>query len=443
MTHHLLLTAWAFPPARTSGVYRAAAIANAFAEGGWDVTVLCGPAALFRANGVVDESLLETLHPRVRTVEVPLEHFELSSDIAQWSWLRARQPEIWTKLRLRRDKKLFPESWYGSWAPALRRAAEHVHRTAPVTLALGTAAPSVDFVPGEYLHERFGVPYVLDYRDAWTFNVFTGGPAPLLTPEIADRERALVGGAHRIWFVNDVIRDWHAAAYPDAAERMRVVRNGFDLPAGITQAHELGAPFRDVASGPLTFGYVGTMSFGSFPFTTVIDGWRAALPDLPEGSRIVLRGHLGRTGEGSPQMLALLEEARSIGIVYEGPVRRDAVWDLYRSFDVLLLALASGPGVTSGKVYEYSATGLPIVSVHAPENPVGEVLGDFPHWTPSSALDADAVARAFVDAARDARTLDERARADAIAFGARWERTRQLKPAVAETTAWAEGEAKP
>ena len=36
----LLYVAWGFPPCRGSGVYRALATANAFAAGGWDVTVL-------------------------------------------------------------------------------------------------------------------------------------------------------------------------------------------------------------------------------------------------------------------------------------------------------------------------------------------------------------------------------------------------------------------
>ena len=431
MSGHLLLTSWAFPPARTSGVYRAVGLANAFAAAGWRVTVLCGPAALFRENLVVDESLVATVDPGVRVVEVPLEHHELSNDIRQWSRLRARQPELWAKLRLRKDAAEFPEVWFGSWAPALRAAAERVHSAHPVTLSLGTAAPYVDFVPGAHLRQRFGVPYVLDYRDAWTFMTFTGDDPPTLTDAARAEEQRLVADALQVWFVNDPIRSWHAERYPAAVDRMRAVRNGFDAP-GSDSAAAVGVPWRPAAGRGLTFGYIGTINFGAFPLEAVVDGFAAARPELPPGSRVVLRGHLGRTGEGSPELLAALDSARSTGVVYEGPVARADVWSVYRDFDALVLALPSGPGVTSGKVYEYAATGLPIVSIHSPETPVGEVLSASEHWHPAASLEASQVADAFVDAAADVLSGTPSSRDAAIAAGSRWDRSRLLHHAVVD-----------
>ncbi|MBY6060665.1 glycosyltransferase [Microbacterium esteraromaticum] len=432
MSRHLLLTAWAFPPARTSGVYRAAGIADAFVRAGWHVTVLTGPASLFRANEVADETLLETVDPRIEIVEVPLEHHELSTDITTWSRTRARQPELWTRRRLQRDRHEFPEAWYGSWAPALREAADAVHQSRPVDLALGTAAPYVDFVPGEHLRAQHGVPYILDYRDAWTFLTFTGTPPAGLTDAVRDRERALMSEAFQVWFVNDPIRGWHAGQYPDSAAKMRTVRNGFDLPAQATDAAAFGVPLRDVADGPLTFGYIGTINFGAFPLDEVVEAWRIARMQLPEGSRLVLRGHLGRTGEGSPQLMAALAEAEPLGIVYEGPVSRSRLTEVYRQFDALLLALPSGPGVTSGKVYEYAATGLPIVSVHTPETPVAEVLGDTDHWHAPRSLEPEAIAESLIDAARQVQLSTVGVRQRAIAAGLRWERLGILATAVAD-----------
>ncbi|UNK69726.1 glycosyltransferase [Microbacterium sp. H1-D42] len=435
MSRHLLLTAWAFPPARTSGVYRAAGIANAFVRAGWHVTVLTGPAALFRANEVSDETLLETIDPRIDIIEVPLEHHELSTDITEWSRTRARQPEFWTRRRLRRDQREFPEAWYGSWAPPLRRTAEAVHSARPVDLALGTAAPYVDFVPGEHLHAKHGVPYILDYRDAWTFLTFTGKPPAGLTDAVRRRERGLMRSAFQVWFVNDPIRVWHAGEYPGSASVMRTVRNGFDLPAHASGPEALGVPHRDCSSGPLTFGYIGTINFGAFPLDEVVEAWRTARLLMPPGTRLVLRGHLGRTGVGSPQLMAALAEAEPLGIVYEGPVKRSRLAEAYQQFDALLLALPSGPGVTSGKVYEYAATGLPIVSVHTPETPVGEVLDDTDHWHAPRSLDTADIADALLAAARQVQSTTVEDRRRTISSGGRWERTRILAAAVADVEA--------
>lgn len=431
---HLLLTAWAFPPARTSGVYRAAGIANAFAAAGWDVTVLCGPASLFRSNGIADESLLETLDDRIRVVEVPLEHHELSTDISGWSWLRARHPELWTKRRLMQDRRGFPEDWFGSWAAPLRAAASEVHSRRPVTLALGTAAPSVDFVPGEHLHARHGVPYILDYRDAWTFSTFTGNPPASLSDDVRRREQKLMDSAYRAWFVNDPIRHWHADLYPARASMMRTVRNGFDLPAGVDDPTSLGVAHRESTESGVVFGYIGTINFGAFPLEAVVEGWRRARPRLPAESRLVLRGHLGRTGVGSPKLMAALAEAATIGIDYDGPVARNRVWDAYRDYDALLLALPSGPGVTSGKVYEYAATGLPVVSVHTDDTPTGEVLEGGGNWIPTSSLHPDNVAEAFIEAAARAQSQTSEERIAAIEWGAQWERGAQLSAAVRDLT---------
>lgn len=439
MRRHLLLTAWAFPPARTSGVYRAAGIADAFIRAGWDVTVLAGPAALFRANGVADETLLETVDPRVNVMEVPLEHHELSTDVTQWSRARARQPELWARRRLKRDQRAFPEPWYGSWAPALRRAADAVHSAHPVDLAIGTAAPYVDFIPGEHLHDRYGTPYILDYRDAWTFRTFTGEPPADLPNAVRDREHSLVRDAMQVWFVNDPIRQWHADQYPEFAAIMRTVRNGFDLPKGVVSSKELGVERRDSRGEPMTFGYIGTINFGAFPLEEVIEAWKLARPRMPEQTRLVLRGHLGRTGEGSPQLMSLLAAARASGIVYEGPVPRSDVFDTYREFDALLLALPSGPGVTSGKVYEYAATGLPIVSVHTPETPVSEVLGDTHHWHATASLAAEDIADALLRAAAQVAELTAEDRERAISAGGRWERSRILATAVADIEAELDG----
>lgn len=443
MRGHLLLTAWAFPPARTSGVYRAAGIAEAFVRAGWHVTVLCGPAALFRASGVADDTLLETVDPRIDVVEVPLEHHELSADVSAWSWMRARHPEMWAKRRLRRDHREFPEPWYGSWAPALRRAAEAVHAARPVDLALGTAAPYVDFVPGEHLHAAHGVPYILDYRDAWTFLTFTGEPPPSLTDAVRARERTLTRNALQIWFVNDPIRRWHADQYPESSARMRTVRNGYDIPAAGRGAEAFAVARRDRSSGPLTFGYIGTINYGAFPFDAVIEGWSSAHGRLPEGSRLVLRGHLGRTGEASPELRATLAGAEPLGVFYEGPVSRNALPDAYKQFDALLLALPSGPGVTSGKVYEYAATGLPIVSVHTPDTPVSEVLGDTDHWHAPGSLSAADVADALLAAARQVQTCTDADRDRAVAAGTRWERMSILAAAIQDVEAELNGGARP
>ncbi|WP_400994012.1 glycosyltransferase [Agromyces sp. GXQ0307] len=430
MSRHLLLTAWAFAPARTSGVYRAIGIANAFASAGWDVTVLTAPEKVFADEGIVDQSLSDLVADGVRILPVPFSSGVYSSDVAEWSWARARHPELWAGARSLR----FPETGFGDWRRALSEAAAAVHRNRRVDLSLGTASPSVDFIPGWQLKRRHGVPYVMDYRDAWTIDVFSGRPNPRASPRALKWERTFLRDADQVWFVNEPIRDWHREKYPAFADRMKVVPNGFDIVGGVTPA----VPFRPIETDrPLTFGYVGTINSGQFPTEALLAGWlraRERSRDIAE-ARIVLRGHLGRTGVADAALAAFLERAADHGIAYDGPVAKSDVAAAFSEFDGLVLALASGPGVTSGKVFEFAGTGLPVVSVHDPESAASTVMAGSPVWSPARSMSPDDVADAFIAGAAMIRAQTPRSRADAIRWGAGWERMRQLQQPVRELTA--------
>lgn len=431
MKRHVLLTAWAFPPARTSGVHRAVGIANAFADRGWDVTVLTTPVAVFAANGIVDPSLEGLVDRRVRVERVPFSSYHYDTDITDWSWWRARHPELWNGSRLSRERRVFPEPGFGLWKAALERAALTIHAEHPVDVAIGTANPHVDFVPGAVLGDR-GVFSVMDYRDAWTVDVFTGEDRATATDRERAVERRLLSRADLIWFVNEPIRAWHAARHPHAAPRMRVVPNGFDVVDGLTPA----VPWR-TPSTPLTFGYVGTINHGQFPAEALFAGWRLARqrdPLLSE-SRLILRGHLGRTGIAGEELSRLLDDAASDGVGYGGPVAKADLSGVYAGFDALVLALASGPGVTSGKVFEFAATGLPVLSVHDPDSAATAIMRDSPVWTPVGSVTPDAVAEGLSATARRVRAQTGDIRAQAIEWGARWERGRQLAAGVDEIDA--------
>ena len=54
------------------------------------------------------------------------------------------------------------------------RLVDAVHGRSPVDLVVATANPNVDFAAARHLSRTAGVPYVLDYRDAWLLDVFDG-----------------------------------------------------------------------------------------------------------------------------------------------------------------------------------------------------------------------------------------------------------------------------
>ena len=425
---HLLYTAWSFPPSRAGGVYRALATVNAFVQSGWDVTVLTVPQAVFEETTGIDPTLEAKVAAAVEVVRVDPDIPSLRSDLATWGRIRARYLEVWRGADRLRDLRGFPEPAYGRWAPRLKRATERIHAEHPVDLAIGTANPNVDFVPGRHLHERFGVPYVMDYRDAWTLDVFTGRPSHSWVPGAERTERSLIAAAEEVWFVNEPIRRWHQAKYAADATKMHVVANGFDQ-----YDVPLAVPVRPSRKTAPVFGYIGTLS-DQVPIRPLLDGWRLALASgrLTADARLVLHGYLGHFGDGAAAT-ALREAPDSVE--FRGPVGKTTIGETYSGFDVLVLALGTGKYVTSGKVYEYAATGIPIVSVHDPRNAATDVVRDAPGWQAAASLRPDDIAAALARSAAVAAAQTPQDREVAQRWGAQFAREAQLAPRIAALTA--------
>lgn len=424
---HLLYVAWGFPPCRGSGVYRAWATANAFASAGWDVTVLTAPRETFTLYTGTDPSLERSVDPSVEIIRVPFHGARFDDDLRSWSRTRAAAPELWNVINARKEWRSFPERSYGGWRSGLEEAALAVHARHPVDLVLGSANPHVDFIPGWVLHRKHGVPYVMDYRDAWQLDVFTGERLFAEDSPVARWERRLIENALAVWFVNDPIRQWHADLYPHAADRFQVVANGYDQPPEVSPA-EKGASREDDG---IVFGYIGTIS-SAVPIDRLIEGWRIARSESPilSRSRIELWGHLNHVGGPDEALARQLEDAADEGISYRGPVMKQEIGRAYSRFDALLLVLGTGRYVTSGKVYEYAATGLPIVSVHDRGNAASDVLRESPFWFPSGDLTPTAIASALVEGAHAARTQLPEDRDRARVWAEQFQRAQQLDPQI-------------
>lgn len=422
---HVLYVAWGFPPSRGGGVYRALATVNAFAAEGFDVTVLTADRETFEKYTGVDPSLETQVADGVNVVRVPFAWPTMDPDLRNWSALRMWGAPIWRRLRKAADQRPFPEIGYGPWREPLERAALQIHADHPVDLTVASANPNVDFCAAAVLNAEHGVPFVMDYRDAWMLDVFDGG---LLHPEggRVDRiERSLLAGASEVWFVNNPIREWHALRHPHVAPRMHVVANGYDPDFA-------PLPRLTPSRGPLTFGYIGTAS-PKVPMQEFTEAWRLAStsghPDM-EGARAQLWGYLGFYTAPSPGLFKHVQECEPYGVTYEGPVPKAKVRETYDTFDVLLLILGAGLYVTSGKVFEYAASALPIVSVHDPRNAATDILMEYPLWFGVTDLEPETIASALTAAAHAAHTADEDVRRACADFARRYARDLQMGPRV-------------
>jgi hypothetical protein len=104
---------------------------------------------------------------------------------------------------------------------------------------------------------------------------------------------------------------------------------------------------------------------------------------------------------------------------------------VYEGFDAVLLIISRSQYVTSGKVFEYAASGLPVLSLHHPETAATTILDGHPRWYPVADLSRESIASTFIEAAEGAATMtidDYRANRE---WASHLARNEQLKPRIA------------
>lgn len=407
-------------------MYRALATANAFVQAGWAVTVLAPRRETFAQLTDVDPLTEQAIDERVSVRRVAFDLSRGETDLSRWSRWRMESPLAWSGVKLLEESIGFPEARYGGWRKYLLPAARAIHADQPVDLVIGTANPNVDFTPGWDLNRRFGIPYVMDYRDTWHLDMYTGQRTSPTWSRSSRWERRLLTRAAEVWFVNEPIRHWHENAYPSIIGKSHVVSNGFD--EGFLEG--LSTKTRG-ADNPLSIGYLGTI-YGPMPLEQTFEGWKLARQrsNLLSRSTLDIHGRLGHYATPDLSVKEVLDRYRSVGVRYHGKVSKTDVSRTYSQFDGLALMLGRSPFITSGKVFEYVATGLPIAALHHPDTASTAVLEKYPLAVAARDDTAESFARAFIELAELIQRTTQDDRMGARSAAQRWERRQQLAPRI-------------
>lgn len=422
---HVLYVAWGFPPHRGPGTYRALATVNELAARGHRVTVLTADLDTFHLVTGGDDSLLARVDPRVDVVRVPFPLVLQDPVLSRWSTARVTDPRRWRQSTVERLSSMIPDPAYAAWLSPALAAAVRVQEATPVDVTIATGNPYVDFAVAWDLFRNDGVPFVLDERDSWLHDVYTGEPQPE-----ADAVRQWLAQATadalQLWYVNPPIAAAYAAEFPDARSKIRVVENGWDPAFLPVRADGTGAR---ASAGVVSF--IGTVS-PQLPLRTLAEGWRLARRRGAVGadSRFQIVGQLGHSGVGTEDQKSVGEEFRADGLELVGRVPKARIHEVYADSDVLVFAKEGGGLVTSGKIYEYVATGLPIAAMIEGEHDARRVLDGYPRWHDAGAIDPEAFAAALEAAVRDATSGGDASFAAARQHGEAFRRDVVLRTAL-------------
>ena len=243
----VLMVAYAFPPEGSAGAYRPLRFLRHLTQLGWRASVISVDADQYERY---DQELLSLIPPGTEI-------------------LRVRSSDLWEKIQARRARRVQEIVKRSSHAAARLDAAHRapvrsllrgavrileawcyhadaamcwIRPAVKATLKLckqerpsviwATAGPVASLVVAARASRRTGVPYVLDFRDAWTitFNEFEARRPAWARLLDRRRMRRLLEGARSVVFLYDTMAECYRKTYPGALDpsKIHIIPNGYE-----------------------------------------------------------------------------------------------------------------------------------------------------------------------------------------------------------------------
>jgi hypothetical protein len=368
------MIAYAFPPEGSAGAYRPLRFVRHLAHMGWRASVISVDANQYERY---DPGLLDLIPPGTEIV-------------------RVRSSNLWEKIQARRARRAQEIAKRSSHAAARLEAAHRapvrsllrgavrkleawcyhpdaamcwIRPAVKATLKLckqerpsviwATAGPVSSFIVARRVSRRTGVPYVLDFRDAWTitFNEFEA-----CRPKWARRldQRAmfrLLKGAQAVIFRYDTEAECFRRAYQGALEasRIHIIPNGYE-----GEIDKSTPPQTDKC----TLLYTGTLS--SYRYDSLLEALVQLKRCDPARARLLRVTFVGEAMEPLAREIATLGLEDIVEITPSVP-HAEAVEKQRQAHALLLLGRPpsmKGYELFAGaKLFDYLKGGRPIIGV--------------------------------------------------------------------------------
>lgn len=348
----VLMVAYHFPPlAGSSGIQRTLRFVQHLPGFGWEALVLTvTPGAYERTSHDLDE-------------EVPpgtVVRRALALDATRHLAIAGRYLAALAR----------PDRWVGWRHLGVRSGMRMIREFAPQVLWSTYPIATAHTIAAD-LHERSGLPWVADFRDPMAQEGYPADPRTWAQFS-AIESRAVAGAAFSVFTTPSATKTYRQR-YPDAAQRIVTIENGYDEPSFAAVASEESDP------SPLIPGCVTLLHSGIvYPqerdpthlFAALHELNRAA-PDLASRLRIRFRAaahdELLLTLAARHGVLHMIELAPAIAY-------KDALAEMMRADGLLLLQAANCNEQIPAKLYEYLRAGRPIVALTDPAGDTADAL---------------------------------------------------------------------
>lgn len=315
----LLIIAYYFSPNLAVGTFRVASFHRYLKEFGWETHVVTA-----------------TLDDYQKSLDSCVTRMPFSSHILQ---------------------KILPfkdESW--AWGNAAKVRLENIIHNNNPDIVLITGDPFLYFELGRWVKQKFGIPYILDFRDIFTY------------PDVKFSLRNAVARQLESRWVSE------AGAILVPSERMRslmkapqsvpiyVIENGFD---DVALANVLNSNQTERLSnnGILSFVYAGKFHIGEVTYRSPLNLLRVLKNSERYGLPPARLVHIGSPAED----VSLVTKAEELPLVELGLKDYSVALQTIREGDIGVIISSGWSFEATTKVYDYIALNKPILAVGVQE----------------------------------------------------------------------------
>lgn len=351
----LLFIAYYLPPMGSSGVQRPLNLLKHLPSYGWNPVVLAPETGLYHTIDHSLEAELDDLGLSIYRVKSNTPFHRGGGEAKQ----SPRIPEGVSKvLRWASAFRYIPDNKRGWIEPALSVASQVIDRHKP-ELIFATSPPPSNLMLAAKIRQQTGLPTIFDFRDDWVGNHQQIYPTPWHRKRMRHLELETIGQSDALVAVNPFIRDALRERHPNYAFPVESIPSGYD-------AKRFANPgVATIKRDPdkLTLLYSGRFYGENQPdtFIQAVDGLLRRKPELRAIIRLAFQGGLERRHHDRLRSAGLESQVLDLGYV-DHPT---AIANLLEA-DILWLVAAHrtrGEQVSTGKVFEYMASGKPILAL--------------------------------------------------------------------------------
>ena len=372
MSRRVLIITYYWPPSGGSGVQRWLKFAKYLPESGWEPVIFTPENPDFDLR---DESLEKEVPKQLEVIKFPIwEPYQLFSKVKGKTQTHPgrlleqkekgflEKAAIWARANLLvPDPRVF-------WVKPSVKFLTDLAKSGQFQAVITTGPPHSMHLIGRELKRKTGLPWIADFRDPWSAWEFldTLPMTSFVRKKHQQLEATVLREANAVLtisptFQRDLVKLSHRRIY--------LLTNGYDpadVPAGFSP--------KEKVEGKLHLVYSG-----------VIDGIRNPIPlmealksEFQHGIEEVKWTFVGKVSE---QVQTYVKEDAWLSerIHFAGYVSHSEVFGFYAKADVLVLILTdtkNAQGNIPGKLFEYLATGVPVLALGDPEGDSAKILKD-------------------------------------------------------------------